>query len=253
MSDYFCPPKLWFDVALDVIDAAQHQKSVADYKANAKLQPYRIGTSYDYRMDVLQQLINQGVVRINDHFLVLGNTDSLDWLQLALLNGSESAWLLAESVDYSSEKKKKFDADHLCEIGRIGEEFIISLLKEKLPQEVHSSIKHVSINDDTLGFDILAPSTLNIDKRCLLEVKTSTRATQATFDFYLSRNEFEVGRRRSEWSLVAVTLNDGRPELLGHIFTHQIESRFPRDTDDSVKWNSAHSSLEKYLFREHLP
>jgi hypothetical protein len=94
---------------------------------------------------------------------------------------------------------------------------------------------------------------LDIDKRCFLEVKTSVRAIQATFDFYLSRNEFEVGRRRSEWSLVAVTLNNGHPELLGHIFNHQIESRFPHDIDGSINWNSAHSRLEKYLFREGLP
>lgn len=252
MANCYCPPKTWFDLAIDVVNAAQKKISIHDYKANAKLEPYAIGTSYQYRVDVLQELITSGVIWLNGNFLELGNTDSLEWLQSALLSGSEKAWEFADSVDYGNEKKKKFDMKHLSEIGRIGEDFIISLLQESIPQEAHGLIKHVSTIDDTLGFDIVAPSTVNIDKGSLLEVKTSVRDS-SSFDFYLSRNEFEVGRKRPDWSLIAVTIRNGKPELLGHLFAHQIESRVPRDIDQNVKWQSSHFKLEKHMFRKYLP
>ena len=93
-----------------------------------------------------------------------------------------------------------------AQVGAAGEAAVVDACREELlllgRADLLPRIVQVSAFDDTLGYDISAP-TLKQGARHL-EVKTASEVSGGLFPFYLSRNEYEVGRRHpSEWSLVA--------------------------------------------------
>lgn len=123
---------------------------------------------------------------------------------------------------------------------------------ERLPKSKVSQVRHVSLVDDSLGYDIVTPTVNSGESLHLLEVKTSVRPGKE-FDFYLSRNEYRVGLNNVNWSLVCVRIVRNEPQILGHLPISRILDRFPVDQDDSVKWASCRVTVSQELLTEDLP
>lgn len=217
------------------------------------MKPLIIGHSYTYVLDVLNQLIVYGVILIYDGRLSIGSTDGIIWIQSALQNGYRDAWDMVEIVDGPCDECKKFDQEILKSIGDSGEKFVIYSIKSKLPSEMHSKIIHVADVNDYAGYDIYSPSVNNIEKNVKIEVKTSTRNRDQDIQFFLSRNEFEVGRRNRDWCIVFVSIDNGTKQILGHLYCYQIESRLPRDVDPSANWQNCKILVDTFLLHGGLP
>jgi len=253
MSDNFLPPPAWFDTAIEIVEFACKRKRKDDFIVDAKLRPQIVGKSYSYRIDVMEQLIRTKIVRIQDDRLAIGSSFDVEWLNNALISGNSKAWEYVAALGNNRAIDKKFTPEVLKKIGDTGEAFVLNELRKHHPIELHSQINHVAEYDDTLGYDICSPSIANTDYNSLLEVKTSVRQIPRKFEFFLSRNEFEVGISNRQWCIVAVSIIDNKPIVIGHIYCYQIESRLPRDIDDSAKWTSCKLSVEMEMFRPGLP
>lgn len=81
-------------------------------------------------------------------------------------------------------------------LGKVGEELILSLLKED-EEFKNSKITYMAAVDDSVGYDIEVekPSGYKI----YIEVKTSTGSSQG--DFYISSNELKVGREARDYRI----------------------------------------------------
>lgn len=253
MSSLTLPPPCWFDAALDIVNQASTNIKVDDFLSNLKLKPYVLGNSFTYRVDVLNHLIRDDVIRVIDQRLTVGSTDNISWLTMALKSGFSCAWKFVESIEGVCSEEMKFDAESLKEIGNEGELFVIDMLKRRLSNDLHNKIVHIAKKNDIAGFDILAPSVLNSDITFKLEVKTSTRISSSGVEFFLSRNEFEIGRINRNWCLVFVAIFEGEKKILGHMYCYQIESRIPRDVDERARWQSCKINVEHELLRKDLP
>ncbi|MDA9625515.1 DUF3883 domain-containing protein, partial [Luminiphilus sp.] len=201
------PPKQWFAVAEEIVREACKRTSLHDYKSYARLKPVGIGEDYYYRISVLRELLSSGVIKLveNDR-LMIAELSALSWFDEALLTGSKDAWALEEICEQHSGKGRKFDDKLLAQIGQIGEEYVLATLKELITSELHAQIQHISVVDDTAGYDIRSPSTSVDCSMRFIEVKTSVRPLIGKFSFFLSRNEFERGIRDSRWCIVGVHL-----------------------------------------------
>ena len=244
--------ELWLGMALDVVTAAQQRMSVHEFDRLAMLMPHIAGAGYIDRVRVLDQLINSRVVGIDDRHLTIGSIDGVDWILGGLQSGNATTWSIAEIVDRRQRVVRKFDADSLNEIGRIGEIAVMTSLRESLPESLNSKIRHVSQVDDTLGYDIVSPSVNSYENIQLLEVKTSVRPG-TNFAFYISRNEFRVGENNPNWKIVCVQIVDGIGSILGHIPIEQIADQFPTDIDESVTWSSCRVTISSNLLFRGLP
>lgn len=247
------PPDQWFASAFDVIRAAKLRLTVDDFKLQSRLNTYTIGQSYSYRIDVLNKLIRDEVIKILDNRLYIGTIDNLDWLNMALESGIKPAWHLVDEILGETDETQLFDQETLKRIGDKGEAFVVKQLHETLDSSLHREIKHVAKINDFAGFDIYAPSVLNPDNRFLLEVKTSTKNVPGQFEFFLSRNEYEVGRKNRNWCIVCVRQQDERMSIIGHVYCYQIESRLPRDVNELGQWMKSKVVIEDSLLRTDLP
>lgn len=133
----------------------------------------------------------------------------------------------------------ELDIDHDAEqlraaYGAAGEEAVVFACREQLAglgrEDLVQGVQRVSLISDVLGYDVAAPA-LGGNLR-LLEVKTESSGTTEA-RFYLSRNEYEVGRSRPGWALVYCRAPDG-PD--GHV--------------DVVGWCRA-SALREFLPEDH--
>ncbi|GAM73253.1 hypothetical protein JCM19241_2708 [Vibrio ishigakensis] len=253
MNNNFLPPPAWFDTAIEIVEFARKQRRAEDFIADARLRPQIIGQSYSYRIDVLEQLVRSQIVNILDDRLTVGSSFDAEWFDVALKSGNSKAWELASVLGNKRAIEKKFNSEALKKIGDIGEAFIFKELQRHHPVELHSQIDHVSTYDDTLGYDISSPSIANTDNTLLMEVKTSVRPISGKFDFFLSRNEFNVGLSNRQWCIIAVSIVNSTPIVIGHLYCYQIESRLPHDIDESAKWASCKLSIEVDAFRAGLP
>jgi hypothetical protein len=201
----------------------------------------------------MQELVRYELVIVEDDYFTLGNSIDIDWLTAALKTGNRLAWKLVDALDTPNAIEKKFNGAELKRIGDLGEFFLMQSLKEFHTEELHDKIDHVSLRDDTLGYDIEAPSHHDPDIIMQLEVKTTVRPVDEYFDFFLSRNEFEVGRSKRNWCIVAIAISNGEPQVIGHLYCYQFESRIPVDSDPSVKWNSCKIKVSLSQFRPGIP
>jgi hypothetical protein len=148
----------------------------------------------------------------------------------------------------------KVDTEMRAVVGAAGEAVVVQLLRDlrsdgKLP--TRTQVDWVSQRNDAAGYDICVSTP---DNTWLLEVKTTTRA--GTFRLYISRNEFEVGRRRSgDWWLVAVQLTDDFANLLtlGHSGFDMLQPLAPRDTSSQSRWQQLRIDLASKSIRPGLP
>lgn len=253
MKNKFLPPPIWFETALEIIEFARERKSKEDFIIDSKLRPIIIGQSYSYRIDVMQELIRSKLVNIEDDKLVIGASFDIDWLVDGLKSGNEQSWKLASALGTELEIAKKFSAEDLKRIGDMGEQFVLDKLKDHHPVELHKNIMHVASYDDTLGYDITTPTIFDAEQNALLEVKTSVRKIEGKFEFYLSKNEFEVGLQHKNWCIVAVSIIDDLPHIVGHVYSFQFDSRVPKNIDSDVCWTTCKIRLELEAFRPGLP
>ena len=233
-----------------VVNAAKNRIHIQDFYMDGRLSR-NVAHGYEARKQVLGELMNSGVVALDESRLTLGMLTTFNGLIEGLKEGSVEAWAI---VDLFPKKSRKFDPDSnlLNEIGIRGELFVIEELKRMLPANLHERIQHISLTDDSAGFDISTPSTINPNNQIQLEIKTTTRPGNQ-FNFHLSRNEFETAKRYEHWYLILVTSWNLECKIFGYLEGSSIISYFPIDTSSGFSWTSAKGSLNQDDLRSLWP
>lgn len=136
----------------------------------------------------------------------------------------------------------KFDDLQRRLVGSIGEELVIAAARSELRAlgrfDLARQVQQVSMHNDRAGFDVAAPR-LDGSVRSM-EVKSTTSFDPHVF-VYVSRNEFEAGRKnRENWSLVIceiadTTKREGR--VVGWCSSDFVEEQAPVDTSH-CRWES---------------
>lgn len=232
----------WTEMAKDVLVAARKRWSLEDYIRTIKLVEPKFGKSYLDRRNVLDLMLQHQIVCIADERLMLGQPDQSAWFSNLINNGSQKAWKLLDGY-FPSEIVRKFDAEALMELGLAGEKWVVNEYTNCLKLHDSDLVKHVSLINDTLGFDIVTPSLILAGKDLHIEVKTTSRPG-GKVSFYLSRNEFEVGMTDPRWVLLIVQMIDGDFTVFGHCFASQFETILPEDRVDFATWNSVKITLQ---------
>lgn len=247
------PPRSWYLASKEIISESLKGTYYEDFKRTIKLRPFEVDSSSEYIANVFKQLVELNVIQVINGRIRFITLDAIPWFSEALLYGDTQSWELANLVEKGTKRTYKFDPNKLAEIGLNGEKFVIEQLKKNLIQELHYRIQHISLLDDSTGYDIKSPSLQNSDNIELLEVKTSTRVHEEFFEFFLSKNEYITGIKNPSWSIVAVQVINGKPSVLGYVKSHQIESRMPKNVDDTATWESVRLKLNFEMWNDFLP
>lgn len=222
----------------EVIRAAKSKKYFEDFRNDGRLaNDFRLG--YDLMMHSLNELIAEGVVTIENNRLGLGQLSPSGWITEGLRKGDIDAWQICDTFPLSG---RKFSPDQtaLELLGLVGEEHVMETLRELLPAAWHEQITHISLSDDSAGYDIRTPTTT--EKTVFLEVKTTSRPGEK-FSFFLSRNEWSVAKNNPNWFLVLVKKIDGRLTIFGHLDSRSITEYFPDDRHPDFQWTVAKGAL----------
>ena len=128
-----------------------------------------------------------------------------------------------------------------AEVGVAGEVAVVEACRSDLMSlgraDLALAVQQVSVLDDSLGYDVVAPMITGPMR--LLEVKTATNPGPI-FQFFLTRNEYEVGRRESGlWSLIACSYRPGADgaSLLGWCRAVALQPYLPNDANG--RWTEA--------------
>ena len=245
-----CTPRE--ELILEVLKAASDRISVQDFDIQCQLAPVSLGKSYYDRLRVADSLIEECVIEKIDGCLRIVAKDAPSWLTQGMLSGSPIFWQIFEVLDLNGKLKGKIDLALLATIGLDGEEEVIRQLNQYLPPSASARIKHISLTDDSAGFDIFSPSTLQNDNVCLLEVKTSSRPS-ADFIFFISRNEVRVASQNENWRLVAVRRDPGGYKVLGHLRFSHFSGILPQDASTFARWETASVAVPLDLIIPGLP
>ena len=106
----------------------------------------------------------------------------------------------------------------------------------------NATINHVSLFDDTLGYDVEV--RLDGIKALCFEVKTTTRSS-IKFPFFLSRNEAKVAAALPNlWFLGLVQILDGVATVIGTSSFDTLMPRMPVDKSDDVAWASVSCTFD---------
>jgi len=224
---------------LEVVGAAKSNKHFEDFKTGGRLSG-DIRNGYQARMAAFSDLFEQGFVKLESGIMMLGTLTPAPWLTKGLLNGDIESWTFCYAYPAKARKFKP-DQYNLEQIGRDGEDFVISWLKENLESQLHSSIVHTSLTDDGAGYDIISPSP-KLQERILLEVKTSTKPGD-DFVFYLSRNEWGAALRNPNWYLILVRKIQGSLGLFGYLDNKSLVNYYPCDRHQNFQWTSVVGKL----------
>ena len=236
---------------LEVLKAAREGLSVNDFTVRCQLAPIETGKSYQDRLRVADKLLSDGTIFIDDGFLRIATKDSPLWLMDDLKKGLNVAWNILGVIDPTQKLGNKFDRLFNEELGYEGEITVLAELHSRLHESVHHRIKHISLTDDSAGFDIRAPSTLETSTDVLLEVKTTSRPGQ-NFNFYISRNEARVASLNENWRLIGVVKEPSGLSILGGLSFMQISSFLPVDKSENGRWESARITIPKSDFLKNL-
>jgi hypothetical protein len=249
------PSNIWQELALEVVTAARNKTSVREFKKQCELSPPTPGKSYFDRERVWESLMDEcliendnGILRLTRNILNI----TPEWLIQGLETGSELSWRIVEQCAPTEQVLKKIDIRLLQKIGLEGELAVIKHLKEFLPDTTHNNIKHVSLVDDSAGFDIHTPSTKNPDNVNLLEVKTYSRPGDV-FSFYISRNEARVAFNNENWRLIGVARKLDSYHILGSLRFSQFSHLLPVDSSHNGMWETAKINISSVTFSPDLP
>jgi hypothetical protein len=227
----------WIEMVRYLVDLATLTSSLKDVNRALLTKEPKPGLGYHDFKRTLDALLADGVLLVDDGRLKPGSIKNVSWIDYGLKDGAEDIWDLATLIDPNPKWAKKYDNTELVEIGLKGEEAVVALLHQETDERYHHRIEHVALVDDTLGFDIQAPSIRNHEDTMLLEVKATVRPTKE-FTFYLSRNEFNVGTRNPNWSIVCVKIRNGKSDVLGHLKLYQFKGWLPTENSTQVKWQT---------------
>ena len=231
--------QLPLNIFAEVVIAAKANLHFEDFKTGGRLSG-NIRDGYEARMSAFFHLENQGFVKLEDSRLVLGVLTNAPWLSHGLVFGDKAAWAICDAFPA---RARKFEADDFgkAQIGLDGENFVVDWIKERLTQEQFVDIDHISLRDDSAGYDISTP-TLHTSEKVFLEVKTTTRNSEF-FNFFLSRNEWEVSQRLANWYLVLVQKTLGIHSIFGYLDGVSLGSYFPTDNHASFQWTISRGQL----------
>jgi hypothetical protein len=243
---------IWNELVLEVLIAARKGISVRDFEVQCRLTPMENGKSFFDRIRVAENLQNNQMIEVEDGYLRLSAKNIPDSLIDDLKIGSEVAWDILDCIDPSKKLLPKIDLELLHKIGLDGELAVIDALKKNIPQSEIQRIRHVSLVDDSAGFDIHAPSVKNFESTILLEVKTSPRPGP-DFTFFISRNEARVAQHNNNWFLLAVISTPYGYQVLGTLTFYQFSEYLPLNQDKRGQWESAKISIPRELFKKGLP
>lgn len=190
---------------------------------------------YEALNAALQDMLVNGLIMVEEGRLKLGVLVKVDILETALRKGDVKAW---ELVDLYPSMSRKYDPnlELLSEIGLRGEELVIEEYKKILPEALWGRIVHVSLTNDSAGFDLQVPMTRDPNTNIQIEVKSSIRPGR-DFEFCLSRNEARKAVSLANWYLVLVDLS-GVEKVLGHLEGESLKAYLPIDSDERFRWQS---------------
>lgn len=139
------------------------------------------------------------------------------------------------------------------ESGAAGEVAVVEACRDDLVSlgrpDLAGKVVQLSLLDDTLGYDVSAPTLT--DQARLLEVKTTGHPTDAIFPFFLSRNEFDVGRRKKAWALVACAATEGAAGIIGWCRASALVPYLPDDRRG--RWTEAFLQLPRSVLLDGIP
>lgn len=243
---------IWDEISLEVFKAAKLGMTVKDFELHCRLAPVSIGKSFFDRMRVAESLIKDKFISIEDGYLNINSSDIPEFLFGKLSIGSPTAWEILDCINPSKKYIDKLDQDLLIKIGLDGEYAVINDLKKILPCDSHSRLKHISLIDDSVGYDILSPSLKNVEEYLLLEVKTSVRPGD-NFTFFISKNEARVAKRNINWFLIGVELNSNGYKIIGFLNYLMFSDLLPLNQSSQCQWESAKIVISKNLFLNFPP
>ena len=253
MINYNSKTLAWSEMALEVIHAAKSEWTIADFELHCKKQKRTIQKSYEARLTILKSFIDQGIVRQKENVISLGILPNDGDFHRSLMSGDKYAWNLVSKIFPETHKEILFDDTLLREIGAKGETFVVGQLKSELPKEYHQKIDQVSKRDDTVGYDIVAPSVIDFHSEMYLEVKT-TNNPNGDFAFYISSNEYKISQKNyGKWYLVLVRIIDNIPHLVGHIASEVLIDKMPNNCNERVRWKSARIRADNAWIKAGLP
>lgn len=226
-------------LALDAISYAKNNVFKVDYENFCKKQPRTKKGGYHDRIRILEHLIHVKQILIIDNKMSLNPNTNFEWLGEDLHSGNQFAWEFAKILGFKEKIGKKFNDENKKKIGLKGEMYVIDKLKENFSKNIHNEIKHISLIDDTAGYDIETPSIMKAGYKSYLEVKTSSIPGD-DFVFYISRNEFEISQKKiKNWFIILIKIVNNKAEFFGKLNTDFIKSYIPKEpVNDIVKWES---------------
>lgn len=198
----------------------------------------------------LALLAGQRLVDIAD-----GRNHHVESLSVLLaLPDAEAAPLLAKLLGAGVEADTSDDGMSREIVGALGEEAVMAWCIEELRalghHELVSQVQRVSLVSDRFGYDVSAP-TIGSAAR-MLEVKTSRSRSTNTFRFFLTRNEYEVGRRNlRRWAMVACACDGESVDVLGWCRASEFERYLP--DDGNGRWTEALVSLPRSALLSSVP
>ncbi|GAA4561063.1 hypothetical protein GCM10023193_22810 [Planotetraspora kaengkrachanensis] len=159
---------------------------------------------------------------------------------------------------------RKIDVALLAEIGAEGEEAVVAACRKYLlakdRADLADHVARLSLEDDTLGYDVTSPDCRG--RRHHLEVK-ATRSIGTRIDFYLSRNEATIGANDPSWAIVIARQEISGPNgelamrVIGWLTYWDIASALPIDTtpanDLMGRWANARMTIPDSQLRPGLP
>lgn len=243
---------IWDELSLDVVIAARTGMAVKDFEIQCRLAPAANGKSYFDRIRVAETLISDRLISVENGYLTLTNNFIPESLVDNLVRGSEVAWKILDCIDPAKKILKKIDQELLKKIGLDGELVVVQELRSHLGLNEFSRVRHISLVDDSAGFDIQAPSLKNSEETLLLEVKTSVRPGEQ-FTFYISKNEVRVARQNENWFLVGVDAYVGGFRVLGSLKFNTFSDFLPFNQSSSGEWETAKIVISKKMFFSGLP
>jgi hypothetical protein len=225
----------------DIHSAYRHALTLGEYPA-------------DHLKDAEQLLVCAGLLHRVDHRII----PAAGLAALAGVDEQSAVELLAAALgaDKVGHESVELDEADRAALGSAGEEHVATQLRRELAALGHTdlagAVQRVSLVSDRLGYDISAPTLTGAVRK--LEVKTQRASAQSTMRLFLTRNEYEAGRRdREAWALVACRahIDSAEIETVGWCSAEALKPYLPEDQNG--RWTEALVRLPVVVLVPGLP
>lgn len=210
----------------------------------------RIGEAILLRLGLLVEI--DGSLRPLPGLAVLARLSEDEALHVLAVASGATPTDLALYGAASDESSGMFDPALLAALGAAGEEEVVRACRDELlgldRPDLAAQVQRVSLISDALGYDVVAPRINGAPR--LLEVKTEARPSSGVFRFFLSRNEYDVGRLQ-QWALVACVGSASVMEVIGWCRSATLRQYLPDDRNG--RWTEAVVRVPMTVFVDGLP